>query len=81
MYTVADTGFSSGGGQIGREAPEISFYIPIIQKKRDKKGFLREILFSKGVRDPSDLFFILSAARDEKKSNGSRTPEENRISQ
>ena len=27
MYTVADTGFSSGGGQIGREAPE-KFFVP-----------------------------------------------------
>ena len=27
IYTGADTGFSSGGGQIGREAPEI-FFVP-----------------------------------------------------
>ena len=27
LYTVADTGFSSGGGQIGREAPE-KFFVP-----------------------------------------------------
>ena len=29
MYTVADTGFSSGGGQNGREAPEIFFVPPL----------------------------------------------------
>ena len=27
MYTGADTGFSSGGGQIGSEAPE-NFFVP-----------------------------------------------------
>ena len=27
IYTGADTGFSSGGGQIGREAPE-KFFVP-----------------------------------------------------
>ena len=29
MYSGADTGFSSGGGQIGREAPEKNFVPPL----------------------------------------------------
>ena len=37
MYTGADTGFSSGGGQIGREAPE-NFFVPPPELLRGGQG-------------------------------------------
>ena len=36
-YTVADTGFSSGGGQIGREAPE-KFFVPPLSSSGGGQG-------------------------------------------
>ena len=37
IYTGADTGFSSGGGQIGREAPE-KFFVPPLSSSGGGQG-------------------------------------------
>ena len=37
MLTGADTGFSSGGGQIGREAPE-NFFVPPLSSSGGGQG-------------------------------------------
>ena len=40
IYTGADTGFSSGGGQIGREAPE-KFFVPPLSSSGGGQNLLR----------------------------------------